>query len=84
MEKKHIPKAMGTCPKHVPVQLRMMLRLIGYQIKIKSSRFQSNPRRGEFLLKGTHLSMIGSPLVVYVSQKEARVTYLVRGGTYHL
>ena len=36
----------------------MMLGLIGDQIKIKSSRFQTNPWGGEFLLRGAHLAMI--------------------------
>ena len=56
MEKKYIPKLVGTCPRHVPVQLRMILGLIGDQIKIKSNRFQSNPCGGEFLFIGAHLS----------------------------
>ena len=36
----------------------MMLGLIGYQIKIKSSQFQWNPLGGKFLLRGAHLAMI--------------------------
>ena len=38
MEKKHIPKSVGTCPRHVPIQLRMMLGLIGDQIKANSNQ----------------------------------------------